>query len=55
MRIIDKILEYFFGFSECRRCKNKEVCKDHKPYLHTDDKCQYRIENGGIIYENKTD
>ena len=48
MRIVSKIVEYHFGFSECRRCENKDVCCDHKPYLHTDNKCHYRIEHGGI-------
>ena len=48
MRIVNKIIEYLFGFSECKRCENKDVCCDHKPHLHTDNKCQYRIEHGGI-------
>ena len=48
MRIVNKIIEYLFDFSECRRCENKDVCCDHKPYLHTDNKCQYRIEHDGI-------
>lgn len=44
MKILNKIIDFFFGFSECKRCNKKNNC-NKKPWLHEECDCQYRIEN----------
>ena len=40
-KIILKLLNFLFGFSECRQCEKKDNC-DMKPWLHEEKDCNYR-------------
>lgn len=41
---MNKIIEFLFGFKECKKCLNKNKC-NKKPWLHIEKECNYNVVN----------